>query len=61
MHEGLFSRRLKCCRMGKSDNIWEGVISGWEHNARLETQLQFQGVRTEEVQQCICIYIFSQL
>lgn len=27
MHDGLFSRRLKCCRMGKSDNIWEGVIS----------------------------------
>lgn len=41
MHEGLFSRRLKCCRMWKSDNIWEGVISGWGQPVHA-TQLQFQ-------------------
>lgn len=27
MHDGFFSRRLNCCRMRKSGNIREGVIS----------------------------------
>lgn len=41
MHEGLFSRGLECCRMWKSDNIWEGVISGWGQPVHA-TQLPFQ-------------------